>query len=85
MERRVETDRFDVLTKRVAAASTRRRAIVGLGALALGGAGVLGLSSTIAPVSAETDRCVTRCFQIHIVLVKNRQGYRRCKRECNTI
>ena len=85
MERRVETDRLDVLTKRVATATTRRRAIVGLGAFALGGAGVLGLSSTIAPVRAQTDRCLTRCFQIHIVLVKNRQGYRRCKRECNTI
>ena len=81
----METDRFDVLTKRVATASTRRRAIVGLGALALGGVGLLGLSSTVAPVRAETNRCVTQCFQIHIVLVKNRQGYRRCKRECNTI
>jgi hypothetical protein len=85
MEGRVETDRFDVLTKRVATASTRRRAIRGLGALALGGVGVLGLSQTAAPVRAQTDRCVTRCFQIHIVLVKNRQGYRRCKRQCNTI
>jgi hypothetical protein len=85
MERRVETDRLDVLTKRVATATTRRRAIVGLGAFALGGAGVLGLSSTVAPVSAKTDRCLTRCFETFIVLTMNRKAYRRCKRQCNTI
>jgi len=56
-------NRFDALTRSVATATTRRRAIVGLGALALGGAGVLGLSQTAAPVSAETkrDRCVRQC------------------------
>jgi hypothetical protein len=75
--------RVDHVSKELATGTTRRRAIVGLGALAMAGAGVLGLSQTAAPVSAKTNRCVTRCFETYLVLAMNRKAYRRCKRQCD--
>lgn len=74
-------DRFDTLTRSVAIATTRRRAIVGLGALALGGAGVLGLAQTAAPVSAET-RCERQCAEFCLARASNKQCFKRCQRRC---
>jgi hypothetical protein len=79
-------NRFDTLTRSFATATMRRRAIVGLGALALGGAGVQGLSQTAAPVSAQTDRCLRECAEACLALVANKKCFRRCRRRhCNTI
>ena len=65
----MDSMRFDTLSKQLATGATRRRAIAGLGALALGGAGVLGLtrrrrrtsggsaSSAASTAAARAPRC----------------------------
>jgi len=80
----MNTTRFESLTKEMATSTTRRRALAGLGALALGGAGVLGRSRvTAAQVSAEDARrrCIERCIERggsnHL-----RRRRERCRRRC---
>ena len=57
----VGSTRFDSLSKQLATGATRRRAIAGLGALALGGVGVLGLTQD-AEANARR-RCIERCVE----------------------
>jgi hypothetical protein len=57
----MKTTRFDSLTKEMATSTTRRHALVGLGALALGSGGIFGLRSQAA--ADARDHCHQRCRQ----------------------
>ena len=77
--------KFDTLTKQVAQTTDRRSLAKGLGALALGSAGILGLSRTAtAQVSAEGERrrCKNRCKDHCGDNLTNRECRRRCRRRC---
>ena len=78
----MKSARFDHVSKELATGTTRRRAIVALGALALSGAGILGLSQTAAPVRAST-RCERQCAEFCLARASNKQCFKRCKRQCN--
>jgi hypothetical protein len=72
--------RFDSLSKQLAMGATRRRAIAGLGALALGGAGVLGLTRD---ASADARReCIERCVDRGEDGASLRKLRERCRRRC---
>ena len=75
----METNRFDVLTKTLAADTTRRQAITALGALALSGAGMLTLNRDVAADKRRTclDRCNERGGEN-----QERQRRDRCRRRC---
>ena len=75
----VEQKTFDSLTKQLAAGTNRRRALAGLGALALGGAGVLGLTRDAA--ADERRDCIERCVERGgNNQLKDRRE--RCRRKC---
>jgi hypothetical protein len=80
----MESRNFDTLAKQLGAGTNRRRALLGLGALALGGVGIAGRSQLVAAqVSADDKRrsCIDRC-------VKSggsnqlRQRRQRCRNKC---
>jgi hypothetical protein len=76
----MDTARFDTATKTLATSTTRRRAIVGPGALALGGVTALGISH-----SASADarhQCIERCVDRGPDNQNKRQRRDRCRREC---
>jgi hypothetical protein len=76
----VDRTRFDSLSKQLATGATRRRAIAGLGALALGGAGVLGMTHV---ASADNRRqCIERCIDRADEGASLRKLRRRCRRRC---
>ena len=81
----MDSTRFDSVSKQFATGSTRRRALAGLGALALGGAAGLGLvGKSAAQVSTEDARrrCIERCIN-HAGDNQNlRKLRRRCRRRC---
>ena len=80
----MDTSRFDGLSKQLATGTTRRQAVAGLGALALGSAGILAVSrSTAAEVSVEDarSRCIERCIN-HGGGNSNHELRRRCRRRC---
>jgi hypothetical protein len=79
----VDTTRFDTLTKNMATGTTRRRAIAGLGALALGGAGIVGLTPDAA--ADDRRRCIERCNERGGDNGDNkdrRERRDRCRRKC---
>jgi hypothetical protein len=76
----VDTTRFDSLSKQLATGATRRRAIAGLGALALGGAGVLGL--TREALADDRRKCIERCVDRGDEGVSLRKLRDRCRRRC---
>ena len=74
------TTRFDSLTKQLGTGATRRRAIAGLGALALAGAGVIGVTQD---TSADKRRnCIERCVDHGGDGVSLRKLRQRCRRRC---
>ena len=76
----MDTTRFDNLSKQLATGATRRRAITGLGALALGGVGVLGLTRD---ASADDRRqCIERCVDRAEDGASLRKLRDRCRRKC---
>lgn len=81
----MDTTRFDSLTMNLASSTTRRNALVGLGALALGGAGLLATSRvTSADQVVDEDarqRCIDRCRDKG---GNNNEKQRRdrCRRKC---
>ncbi len=76
----MDRTRFDSLSKQLATGATRRRAIAGLGALALGGAGVLGVTQV---ASADNRRqCIERCIENGGDGASLRKLRRRCRRRC---
>jgi hypothetical protein len=79
----VDTVRFDSLTKDIATGTTRRRTIAGLGALALGGAGLLALTQDAA--ADDRRRCIERCNAKRGDNASNedrRDRRDRCRRKC---
>jgi hypothetical protein len=76
----VDSTRFDSLSKQLATAATRRRAIAGLGALALGGAGVLGLTQDAS--ADDRRRCIERCVERGGDNQNKRKLRDRCRRRC---
>ena len=76
----MDSMRFDTLSKQLATGATRRRAIAGLGALALGGAGVLGLTREAA--ADERRQCIERCVDRGDEGVSLRKLRDRCRRRC---
>lgn len=81
----MDTTRFDSLTRNLAASTTRRHALAGLGALALGGAGVFAtarLASADQVIDEDArQRCVDRCRDKG---GNNNEKQRRdrCRRKC---
>jgi hypothetical protein len=73
----VDTTKFDSLTKDLGTGTTRRRAIAGLGALALGGAGFLGLARGAA--ADNRRQCIERCVDN---APKSKRARDRCRRRC---
>jgi hypothetical protein len=55
------SDRIDDLAKTVAARTTRRRALMGVGALSLGALGLLGVSQRTAARDSECRQCKRTC------------------------
>jgi hypothetical protein len=70
---------LDTLAKQLSAGTNRRRALAGLGALALGGASVLGLTRDAA--AGDRRRCIDRCVD-HGGSDDKKQRRERCRREC---
>ena len=81
----MDSTRFDSLSKQLATGATRRRALAGLGALALGGVAGLGRAGkSAAQVSTEDARrrCIERCIE-HAGDNRNLRKVRnRCRRRC---
>jgi hypothetical protein len=80
----MDVHRFDRLTMALAPSATRRKALAGLGALALGGAGILSWSGAAsADVSDEDKRrkCLDRCND-RGGNNNQRQRRKRCRRKC---
>ena len=76
----MDTTRFDSLSKQLATGATRRRAIAGLGALALGGAALLGVTQD---ASADKRRsCIERCIDRGDEGASLRKLRDRCRRRC---
>ena len=75
----METNRFDEMTKTLAADTTRRRAITALGALALSGAGMLTLTRDVA--ADKRRKCLDRCNE-RGGENQERQRRDRCRRRC---
>jgi hypothetical protein len=76
----LDSTRFDSLSKQLATGATRRRAIAGLGALALGGAGVLAMTQD---ASADKRRdCIERCIDHAGEGASLRKLRDRCRRRC---
>ena len=73
----VDTTKFDSLTKDLATGTTRRRAIAGLGALALGGAGLIGLTRDAS--AGNRRQCIERCVEN---APKSKRARDRCRRRC---
>lgn len=81
----MDSTRFDSLSKQLATGATRRRAIAGLGVLALGGAAGLGLmGKSAAQVSTEDARrrCIERCVDHGGDNQNKRKLRKRCRRRC---
>ena len=76
----MDSTRFDSVSKQLARGATRRRAIAGLGALALGGAGVLGLTQEAA--ADDRRECIERCVDRGGDGASLRQRRERCRRHC---
>ena len=76
----MDSMRFDTLNKQLATGATRRRAIAGLGALALGGAGVLGLTREAA--ADERRQCIERCVDRRGEGASLHLRRDRCRRNC---
>ena len=68
------------MSKQLATGATRRRAIAGLGAVALGGAGVLGVTQDAA--ADKRRRCIERCVDRGDEGVSLRKLRERCRRRC---
>jgi hypothetical protein len=81
----MDTSRFDSLTKDLASSTTRRHALAGLGALALGGAGIVSLSRATAAADVSDEegrrRCIDRCND-RGGNNNQRQRRKRCRRKC---
>ena len=75
----MESGSFDTLAKQLSSGTNRRRALAGLGALALGGVSVLGLTQNAA--ADEKSRCVERCVDRGGNNDK-KQRRERCRRKC---
>ena len=76
----MDSMQFDTLSKQLATGATRRRAIAGLGALALGGAGVLGLTREAA--ADRRRECIERCVDRRGEGASLRLRRERCHRHC---
>jgi hypothetical protein len=80
----METTRFDRVAKSVASGTTRRQALVGLGALVLGSAGLFGVRSPVA--ADKRDQCHQRCRQRRSRNPRkpnnNNKLHDRCHRKC---
>ena len=76
----MDSTRFDSLSQQLATGTTRRRAIAGLGALALGEAGVLGLTQDSSAVKRR--RCIERCVDRADEGASLRKVRDRCRRRC---
>jgi hypothetical protein len=75
----VEFNRFDEMTRTLATDTTRRRAISALGALALGGAGILSLTQDAA--ADKRRKCLDRC-NARGGSNRERERRDRCRRRC---
>ena len=81
----MDSTRFDRLSKQLASGATRRRVFAGLSALALSGAGALGLHSPAAAEVIAEDRerrCRRRCENHCNDNLSNKKCRRRCRRRC---
>jgi hypothetical protein len=68
------------VSKELATSATRRRALVGLGALALGGVGIVGVTRDAA--ADDRRRCIERCVNHGGDGVSLRKLRDRCRRRC---
>jgi hypothetical protein len=76
----MESRTFDTIAKQLGTSSNRRRAVAGLGAMALGGAGLLGLTRDAA-ADDDRRRCIERCVDRGgNNNLKDRRD--RCRRKC---
>jgi hypothetical protein len=71
---------FDRLSKALTTAATRRKTLTGLGALALGGAGLVGLRQNAA--ADKRQRCHTRCNEHADRNARNHKSRDRCHHRC---
>ncbi|HET7093029.1 MAG TPA: hypothetical protein VFI22_06120 [Thermomicrobiales bacterium] len=68
---------FDDLTRKLGSAATRRRTLQGLGGVALGSLGVLGLGQ-----AADAKSCKKRCKKHCNDNQSNRKCRNKCQRKC---
>lgn len=76
----MDSTKFDIVSKQVAAGTSRRQAVTALAALALGGAGILGLSQSAA--ADQRRRCIERCNDHRGGGDTSRERRKRCRRRC---
>jgi hypothetical protein len=79
------SERLDEIAKAVAARTPRRSALLGVGALALGALGILGVGPGTAAQSNECQQCKRQCKRNN-----NKRGKkdpnncsRKCRDRCN--
>jgi hypothetical protein len=76
----LNSTQFERVSKELATGATRRRALAGLGALALGGVGVVGLTRDAA--ADDRRRCIERCVNHGGDGISLRKLRHRCRRRC---
>ncbi|MCC6315586.1 MAG: hypothetical protein IT337_16430 [Thermomicrobiales bacterium] len=74
-------ERFDDLTRKLAQGSSRRKALLGIGALGLGS---LGLSGAVQEVDAKSkcNRCKNKCRDKNKRKNKNKNCSNKCRNKC---
>ena len=71
------SERFDVVAKIVAARTTRRRTLVGVGAFALGSLGILSVGHETEAANNDCTQCKKQCKR------NNRKQGKKHKRNCS--
>lgn len=74
-------DRFDAIAKQLGQPAERRKVVQGLGALALGSLGVLGVSRAASAESCK-ERCKDHCKNQLPPAKKPRLCRKRCQKQC---
>jgi hypothetical protein len=75
-------DRIDAIAKRLGQSAGRREVVQGLGALALGSLGVLGVSRAAGAESCK-ERCKEHCLNQIAPRKKPRLCRKRCQKQCD--
>jgi hypothetical protein len=75
-------DRFDRLARQLGQEAPRRQVMHGLGALALGSLGVLGIGQAADAKSCK-KRCKDHCKRRHKRRGSNRQCRKHCQNKCD--